>query len=76
MLLLYFIDIGTSNIPVVIQGMKDQPEFSSLILRAVRNDMEPSIAVSEVVNAAQQLQTRHPEIRSIVLEYSDLPPYA
>ncbi|XXK22678.1 aspartate/glutamate racemase family protein [Arenicellales bacterium nBUS_48] len=72
----HFEAIGAGDIPVVIQGMEDQPEFSSVILRAERNDMDLSIVESEVVDVAQQLQTRHPEIRSIVLECTDLPPYA
>ena len=60
---------------VVIRGMEEKPYFRSPIL-----DEEPELDYEkiekEITGTATELVQSHPEISSIVLECSNLPPYA
>lgn len=68
--------VGANNIPVEVMGLEDTEEFAAVILRNERSDMDLSIVEDEVVNAALALKAKAPEIRSLVLECTDLPPFA
>lgn len=61
--------------PLFIRGMENCPEFSTSILKE-KGTMDSALIEDEAVNEALALQTEHPEIGSILLECSDLPPYA
>ena len=67
---------GAAGVPVVIQGMEDSAEFADVILRGVRDDMDLDKVESELLAAGRQLVARAPEIGAILLECTDLPPYA
>ncbi len=60
---------------IVIEGLEKAPFFSSAFLKeeGVLNTAEVE---KEVVRAAKKLQKNHPDMRSILLECSVLPPYA
>jgi len=61
--------------PIAIAGMESQPEFKSAILEE-KGTLDTVKIENEVIGVAQQLAHDNPEIGSILLECSDLPPYA
>lgn len=72
----HFDAVGAGNIPVVIQGLEDSTEFREVILENKRTSMDLSRVEIEVLAAADALITQNPDIKAIVLECTDLPPYA
>ena len=69
-------NVGAQNIPVEVQGLEHTTEFASVILRNERNAMDLGVVAEEVIDAGRALIARRPEIGAIVLECTDLPPYA
>ena len=65
----------TPDIPVIIAGMETQPEFSSAVLEE-KGTLDSDKIQDEVVSVAEKLVKDHPDIGAILLECSDLPPYA
>lgn len=61
--------------PMAIAGMENQPEFSSAILKE-KGTLDSDIIENEIVIVVKELVNQHPDIGSILLECSDLPPYA
>ncbi|MCP4187610.1 MAG: aspartate/glutamate racemase family protein [Gammaproteobacteria bacterium] len=72
----HFDAVGAGDIPVVIKGMEGYREFNEVIIEAQRNQMDVSLIESEVLSAASELYKNNPSIRAIVLECTDMPPYA
>ena len=72
----HFEAVGAGHIPVAVQGMEDYPEFTEVIIEARRNSMDIARVESEVLASAQALYKSNPKIRAIVLECTDMPPYA
>ncbi|TDT77306.1 aspartate/glutamate racemase [Litoreibacter halocynthiae] len=72
----HFKAIGADNIPVVVQGMEDSTEFAEVILEYQRTAMDTDLIEAEIMEAARKLMTHAPNIRSLVLECTDMPPYA
>ncbi|MCP4200130.1 MAG: aspartate/glutamate racemase family protein [Proteobacteria bacterium] len=68
--------VGVENIPVVIEGLEDSIEFREVILEAKRDDMDVSMVEAEVIAAARRLLSANPNLGALVLECTDLPPYA
>tara|TARA_R110002049_G_scaffold106018_1_gene253136 strand:+ start:316 stop:1107 length:792 start_codon:yes stop_codon:yes gene_type:complete len=66
------IDLAT---PLFVTGMENCPEFSSAILQE-KGSLDDDLIRTEAVKTAVKLQSENPEIRAILLECSDLPPYA
>lgn len=60
---------------VVIEGMPADGEFAGAIL-GDRPEMDVERARAEVVAAALRLQQRAPQLRTLVLECTNLPPHA
>lgn len=71
----YFDAAGIDERLVVVAGMENGPEFRRAVL-----DDEPSIdpdkMKNDVVKVASNLVKKHPEVGAIVLECTQLPPYA
>jgi aspartate/glutamate racemase len=65
----------TPDIPVIVAGMETQPEFSSAVLEE-KGTLDSDKVENEVVCVAEKLVKDHPDIGAILLECSDLPPYA
>lgn len=63
------------DIPIKIIGLEECPEFKSSILQE-KGTLDSNLIEREVVGKALELKRNHPEIGSILLECSDLPPYA
>jgi hypothetical protein len=64
-----------ADAPVVVSGMETSPEFRSSILEG-KGWIDDGAVEYEVVQAALRLVGDHPEVRALLLECSDLPPYA
>ncbi len=69
-------NVGADNVPISVMGLEDTEEFAEVILRNERNEMDLSLIENEVMNATMQLKAKSPGIRSVVLECTDLPPFA
>ena len=72
----HFANTGvTPEIPISIAGMEGQPEFRTAILEE-KGTLDTLKIEQEVTGVARQMLQDHPDIGSILLECSDLPPYA
>lgn len=72
----HFEAVGAAGIPVAIQGMDEYTEFTEVIVEAQRNCMNIQKVEDEVIDAATVLTRNTPDISAIVLECTDMPPYA
>jgi Asp/Glu/hydantoin racemase len=72
----HFDAVGAGNIPVVIQGMEGYREFNEVIIEGLRDTMDIALVEAEVLACACALVDQNPNIRAIVLECTDMPPYA
>ncbi len=72
----HIIGAGARGVPITVQGLEDTEEFASVILRNERTEMDMNKIEEEVLNAGLELVRRTPEIKSLILECTDLPPYA
>jgi hypothetical protein len=61
--------------PIVVAGMEHCPAFRGAILED-QGWMDLDQVREEVVSTAVRLVTDHPEIGALLLECSDMPPYA
>jgi Asp/Glu/hydantoin racemase len=64
-----------SGLPVFVAGMQTQQEFREAILEE-KGTLDSARIEKEVVNVARELVAENPEVGAILLECSDLPPYA
>ena len=72
----HFISVGVNkDIPLLIGGMEDQKEFREAILEE-KGTLDSDLIEREVVGVTKKLITENPDIGALVLECSDLPPYA
>lgn len=67
--------VGADAIPLVIAGLETQKELTRVLI-----DNEPELDVqqaeADMVHVARRLVTDHPEVGAIVLECTNMPPYA
>ena len=59
-----------------VAGTEDGREFFRVLIRAEKEDMDVDAAEADVVDAGRALVSRHPEVGAIVLECTNMPPYA
>lgn len=72
----HFISVGVSDtIPLAIRGMENQKEFREAILDE-KGSLSSDLIENEVLSVARELIAENPDIGAILLECSDLPPYA
>lgn len=72
----HFAAVGAADVPVTVQGMDDYQEFREVILEGQRDAMDTAKIENEVLAAAKKLVRSNGEVRAIVLECTDMPPYA
>src|SRR5205085_12176926 len=60
--------------PVV--GTEDGREFFRVLIRGDKQDLDVALASADILDAGRALTTRHPDIGAIVLECTNMPPYA
>lgn len=61
---------------IPVEGTEGGQEFFRVLIRGEKDDMDIDLAERDVVEAAQRLVARHPEVGAIVLECTNMPPYA
>ncbi len=66
--------VDAETVPTFIYGMDDMPSFTSAIVEETEPLHEENIE-QEMVQTARQLYRNHPEIKGIVLECTNMPPY-
>ena len=59
-----------------IEGTEGGREFFRVLIRAEKQDMDVDLARADVVGAAERLVAAHPDVGAIVLECTNMPPYA
>jgi Asp/Glu/hydantoin racemase len=59
-----------------IVGTEGGREFSRVLIRAEQQDMDVALAAQDILEAGRDLVARHPEVGAIVLECTNMPPYA
>jgi hypothetical protein len=64
------------SIPLVIAGLDDSKEFNEVLMQGKREFLDTEILRDDVVKVTQDLVRRHPDVGIILLECSDLPPFA
>jgi len=65
----------TCDMNIVIKGMEEKDEFRTAILEE-KGTLDSNRIEKEVVAVAETMIKEHPEVGAILLECSDLPPYA
>jgi hypothetical protein len=70
--------LEAANVPpdTPIAGTENGREFFRVLVKAEKEDMDVALAERDVVDAGKQLVARHPEVGAIVLECTNMPPYA
>ena len=66
---------GIVNCPVAIAGMDDAPEFNAVFIKN-RQQLDQEKCRKEVADVAAKLVKDHPDVGAVVLECTNLPPYA
>jgi Asp/Glu/hydantoin racemase len=59
-----------------VTGTENGREFFRVLIKAEKEEMDIDLAEQDVVEAAQLLVAGHPEVGAIVLECTNMPPYA
>lgn len=59
-----------------VTGTENGREFFRVLIKAEKDDMDVDLAEQDVVQAARDLVAGHPEVGAIVLECTNMPPYA
>jgi hypothetical protein len=60
--------------PVI--GTEGGREFFRVLIKAEKDDLDVALAERDVVEAGRELVARHPDIGAVVLECTNMPPYA
>ncbi|MGI9407302.1 MAG: aspartate/glutamate racemase family protein [Hyphomicrobiaceae bacterium] len=68
--------VGAASVPVHIAGMDDAREFTDVIIKSKRVDMDVDRVREEVLTVAVALVNAHDDIGALVMECTDMPPYA
>lgn len=72
MLLLAGVETET---PIIVKGMQERPEFKRSTLEMC-GSLDSDLVEEETVAVARELLDEHPDLAAILLECSELPPYA
>jgi hypothetical protein len=72
----YFAAVGAGAVPVRVAGMQEQPEFREVILEGRRDDLDIERLGHEASGLAARLVRDHPDVGALVLECTDLVPFA
>ena len=68
---------GIRDIPLAVGGMDDSPEFTRVFLgwKDGEAPMDTVLVESELSSAARTLVDREPDMRFLVLECTNMPPF-
>ncbi len=59
-----------------IEGTEAGREFFRVLILGEKQDMDVALAAQDILDAARRLAAAHPDIGAIVLECTNMPPYA
>lgn len=59
-----------------VAGTENGREFFRVLIKAEQDDMDIALAEQDILEAGRALVQRHPEVGAIVLECTNMPPYA
>ncbi|WP_439573223.1 aspartate/glutamate racemase family protein [Phreatobacter sp.] len=70
--------LAAAGVPedVPLAGTETGREFFRVLIRAEKQDMDVDLAEADILAAGRDLVARHPEVGAIVLECTNMPPYA
>ncbi|MDR3280173.1 MAG: aspartate/glutamate racemase family protein [Synergistaceae bacterium] len=72
----HFRNVGiTPDIPIAVYGMEDQYEFRSSVLEE-KGTLDSDKVREEILGVTARMMRENPTLGAIILECSDLPPYA
>lgn len=72
----HFVSAGIpDDLPIAVAGMENQTEFNEAVLEE-KGSLDSQKIEAEVVGVARELVEENPDMGAILLECSDLPPYA
>jgi hypothetical protein len=57
-------------------GTENGREFFRVLIKGEKDDMDVSLAREDILDAGRELVAHHPEVGAIVLECTNMPPYA
>ena len=57
-------------------GTENGREFFRVLIKAEKDDMDVALAEQDILDARKALVARHPDVGAIVLECTNMPPYA
>lgn len=70
--------LAAVNVPadIPVTGTENGQEFFRVLIKAEKQDMDIDLAQQDILDAGRDLVRRHPEVGAIVLECTNMPPYA
>ena len=70
--------LAAAGVPldVPVEGTEEGCEFFRVLIKAEKQDMDVALAEQDILDAGRRLVARHPEVGAIVLECTNMPPYA
>ncbi|MBL8379979.1 MAG: aspartate/glutamate racemase family protein [Burkholderiales bacterium] len=70
--------LAAAGVPtdVPLAGTEDGHEFFRVIVEGAKDDLDAALAEADIIAAGRDLLRRHPEVGAIVLECTNMPPYA
>ena len=68
--------VGADMVPVCVAGMDDQKEFCDVVIDGSRQELDVDRLAGEVLAVVDALAGDHPEMGALVIECTDLPPFA
>ncbi|NKE47868.1 aspartate/glutamate racemase family protein [Roseomonas frigidaquae] len=70
--------LQAANVPldIPVQGTEGGREFFRVLIKAEASDMDVALAEQDILDAGRALVARHPEVGAVVLECTNMPPYA
>lgn len=66
--------VGAEHVPVIIYGMDDSRAFTSAIVDETQ-ELAPDKIEQEMAAKAAEMRKNHPDMKAIVLECTNMPPY-
>jgi Asp/Glu/Hydantoin racemase len=68
--------VGAESVPIRVAGLDTQPEFREVMMEARRDTLDAGRLRDEVLGVAEQLMRDSPDIGALVIECTDLVPFA
>jgi len=68
--------VGADSVPVCVAGMDDQEEFCEVIIDRKRTELNMDKLEKEVLFVVNKLADQNSEMGALVIECTDLPPFA